>query len=341
MSIDKFTVMPCFSLNPSKLVLYNRIFNNSRYSADGTKIHTLRKSESVKRAFHNFTISSNAYRTLKTKIEWLYFLSKARYVKTYSGKEIFNYKMSFITLTLSSEQKKPTKEVTNEMFDRFLTEIRNRTNMVNYIWRLEFQDNGNVHYHLITDSYLDYYFIKKIWNRIQLNNGYIKSYQDKFSSMSLNQYWNLYKNNDKYTFDKVAKMYAKNKSENWTQPPSVDVKSVNSKSAIAYYISKYFSKDSKSKVDRNKLDNVDNSSSLRLWFCSRSLSKLSNVSDFIEAVYMDFESIVSSIKDVKKVFTDYAIIYYYNLKKSSHYIRSILEKVLRDYSYSSGYIPSQ
>lgn len=336
--MSDFQIIPCFSLTPSKLVLYNRVFRNSSYDTNGVK-----KSKSianrVTRSHHNFTISENAYRTLRNKISWLYHLSKSRYVKTYSGREIFNYKMSFVTLTLASKQLKPTKEVTNELFGTFLTELRQRTGMANYVWRLEFQRNGNVHYHIVTDTYLDYFFILKIWNRLQANYGYIQAYQEKYQKISLNDYWSLYKSKENYTFDRVAKMYAKNKASNWSQPNSVDVKSVNSKSAISYYISKYFSKDVNG-VKCNELDDHENSSSMRLWFCSRSLSKLKSFGGFCELFEKDYHLIVKSLKECRKVFTKWATVIYFDLKKLTHYVRSLIEMDLRQYSRDMGYMPA-
>src|SRR5690606_40476869 len=93
--------------------------------------------------------------------------------------------IGFITLTLPSKQKDPTKFITNNLFNQFLTEIRQRTKMENYVWRLEFQKNKNVHYHIVTDTYIDYHLVLKIWNRILDNYGYIKPYTEKHNKLSL------------------------------------------------------------------------------------------------------------------------------------------------------------
>src|SRR5690606_11900021 len=178
---------------------------------------------------HNFRISQSAKKNLKNKINWLYYLSKSKRVKTYSGKEIYNFKIGFITLTLPSKQKDPTKFITNNLFNQFLTEIRQRTKMENYVWRLEFQKNKNVHYHIVM----------KIWNLILDNYGYIKPYTEKHNKLSLRDYNSMYNSNDKIAFEVMAKRYAKGKKENWSNPPTVDCKSVITNKSIAFYISKY------------------------------------------------------------------------------------------------------
>lgn len=297
-------------------------------------------SKKIKRESHNFEISQNAYRTLKSKINWLYYLSKSRHRKTYNGKDIYNFKINFITLTLPSKQLTPTKEVTNNLLNTFLTEIRQRTKMENYVWRLEFQKNRNVHYHIVTDTYIDYHLALTIWNRILKTNGYITEYQAKFKDMTLLEYNKLYNSDNKKEFSQIAKVYAKSKSQNWEQPNSVDCKSVISKKAIANYISKYFGKSKDENPISNELDTPENSENLRLWFCSRSLSKMKSVTNFCEAVKYDLFSIVSFCKDVKKVFMKYATVYYFDLQQETGKIRQWFEMILKDYSKKQGYIPA-
>lgn len=349
--MNAITVMPCFSLEPTKLTLFNRVFKASDYNPDGTKREktkrikhfeqtTTRAQENVTRSTHNLQLSDNAYRTLKKRINWLYYLAKSKSVKTYNGKQIYNFKIAFLTLTLSSKQKDPTADITNGMFNQFLTEIRQRTGMANYVWRLEFQENGNVHYHLVTDTYLDYYFVLPIWNRIQKNNGYIKDYKEKHENLSLLDYNKMYNPLGKLQFDTIAKRYAKSKSQKWEQPNSVDVRSVISKKAIASYITKYFGKDSKSKVVKSECDNDENTKNLRLWFCSRSLSKVNSISNFIEATEYDITAIVTSAKNIKRYFAKFATVIYFEMFDLPDYCRRYLEPLLRNHAFSTGYQPS-
>src|SRR3546814_1636936 len=68
------------------------------------------------------------------------------------------------------------------------------------------------------------------------------SYKAKHENLSLHQYNQMYNSNGKRKFEDVAKSYEAGKKYNWEQPNSVDVVSVNSKKAIANYLSKYFGK---------------------------------------------------------------------------------------------------
>lgn len=346
--LDRYVFIPSYSLTPNKLVSFNSVFIRNKEA--GTLKHISEKrsmyshinvEKSIKRSSHNFKISDSANKNLKQKINWLYYLSKARFVKTYSGKELFNFKMCFLTLTLPSKQKHPTKECTKLYLNTFLTEVRERTKMENYVWRLEFQKNGNVHYHLCTDTFLDYHFVRKIWNKILGKYGYIQDYKNKFQNLSLSDYNNLVNHDRKVDFKIIAKRYATGKKNNWENAPSVDVKSVVSNKTIAGYISKYFSKDSDSNTKCNELDNSENSQNLRLWFCSRSLSKLKTVNGFCEANPIDLFALVTWAEKLKVKHLKYAKLFFFELSNFPHKIRSIFEKILKDYSISLNYYPAK
>lgn len=351
MKNDKFTFLPSFSLEPNKVVSFNTVFYNAKNVENATSLlstyHDLKKSmrrytanKKVVRKHHNWQLSSNAFRTLKRRINWLYYLSKSRHVKTYSGKDIYNFRMCFLTLTLPSKQSEPTINLSKKLINPLLTEIKQRTGMKNYVFKLEFQNNGNAHWHFVTDTYLDYFFVLKIWNRLLKKHGYIKDYQEKMSKMNLSDYVKFRNRYNEVKYNDCVKAYAKGKRENWEQPNSVDLKSVNSQSAISNYISKYFGKGFEIKTACNENDNPENSKSLRLWFSSRSLSKMNTISNYCEAVDYDIFSIVSHAKDYKEFCVDYAKVIFFEIRTMSGNARKWIEMLLKDYSLKQGYIPA-
>lgn len=354
--------LPSFSLDTQKVTSYNSVFvrnksnntiksihefktkrtiiSNDKLSNNSNNLLHLANNNRVVRSNHKFEISDNAYRTLKRKINWLYYLAKSKKVKTYNGKDIYNFKIGFITLTLPSKQKHSTSDITKLLLNPFLTQIRTITKMENYVWRLEFQKNGNVHYHLVTDTYIDYHLVRRIWNKLLKKEGYIEDYQTKMSKLSLSDYINLYSKNSKLEYSEHVKNYAKNKRENWENPPSVDVKSVISNQTIANYISKYFAKTSDENPIKNEHDTDENSSNIRLWFCSRSLSKLNTISNFCEAVEYDIFAIVSYCSKIKKVIGKYATSIYFSIKDFEGHSRKWIELILKKYANDNNYIPS-
>jgi len=348
---DRYVFLPKLSIEPNKASSFNQMFikdyDNERLYLPQEKrknsvirFKNINETNTIVKKYHGFKISDNAYRTLKRRINWLYYLSKSKQVTTYNGKRIYNFKIGFLTLTLPSKQKTNTQDITNRLFNQFLTELRSRTKMVNYVWRLEFQNNGNVHYHLVTDTYLDYFFVLKIWNRIISKDGYVSDYQNKFKDLSLLEYRKKVDPEYKGDFNLIAKRYAKGKSNNWSQPNTIDLKSVISKTSIASYLSKYFSKGDNGETIKNELDNEENSKGLRLWFCSRALSKLKSVCEFVDAIDFDCNILFDGLEMVRKYAHKYAVCYYFEIKNLPNYLKIFISKLLKDYSIKQGYIPS-
>lgn len=345
---NPFIFVPSYSLTPHRLSLFSRrsrqqendIVARPKMSRDEKNklLANLHGGEYTKELrFHNFAISEQARKTMLLKIQWLYFMAKSRYKKSITGKEIHNFKLNFITLTLASKQLHPTAQITKECFNQFMTELRERYKIDNYVWRLEFQKNGNVHYHIVTDTYTDFHIVQKVWNRCQEKLGYVTAYEKKHALMTLNDYVNAYSNNGEVPFETLRYRYAKGRSLNWRVPNSTDVKSVSSGKKISFYISKYFSKKENKNNACNPLDNKENSLGLRLWFCSRSLSKVDKISDFIHSKSVDFLEIVTSVKDTLCVVHDYCVSYFYSFSSLLSHHKGILHKILYNYVLSTGY----
>jgi hypothetical protein len=348
---NPYIYLKSYSLTPHRLSVYNtKISRDTSATMVNKKLSNVEKAKilanlhggeySKETRFHNFAISDQARKNMMLKINWLYFMAKSRYKKALSGAEIFNFKLNFITLTLSSKQKHPTAEITERVFNQFLVEIRKIYKLENYVWRLEFQKNGNVHYHIVTDTFTDFHIVLKIWNRCQDKLGYVGEYSKKHRVMSLQDYVNAYNNNGAVSFDTLKYRYARGKASRWVIPNSVDVKSVSSGKKISYYISKYFSKKENKNNACNQLDNKENSLGLRLWFCSRSLSKLEAIRDFVEASKFCLPSIIQTAKDCFFVAHDFCESWFYSISTLLDEYKGVISQLLKSYAIKTRYQPS-
>lgn len=140
----------------------------------------------------------------------------ASHVPTVNGIKILNKKCkaSFITLTLPSKQVHDDNTIKRQILQPFLSECKRLLNLKFYIWTAETQANGNIHFHIITPSYINKYTLQTTWNRHAETLGY------------------------------VSRSSSKN-------PPSTNVKGVSNTGKAIAYITKYLSKGNK---DRRKID---------------------------------------------------------------------------------------
>lgn len=215
-------------------------------------------------------------------------------VRDYKG-EIITHTTSFVTLTLPSNQRHTDTEITKLVLGRFLDRARKLGIMKNYIWKAEKQKNGNIHYHLLTDSYINKTIVYRLWLLSLERLHYVTLYREKFCSMDLLNYKKL-KFNQNVNDLVINKRFWKGKKNNWSNPPCFDNVNVSGSKGLESYMAKYIAKD-----NENSSLNVEG----RVWGCSDSLNKavelLKNDNDFNET---GFQLAKYTLK-AKSIISDY------------------------------------
>jgi hypothetical protein len=270
--------------------------------------------QSRKKSNKNLSINKNSYnlsatskRNLKDSIMSMYVLSKPRTIYINKKLSIYNYRMSFITLTLPSKQVHSDIEI-KKCLDRFLTRLRNDMDIRNYVWKAELQINKNIHFHLTLDKYCSYNSLRYYWNQCINQLGYVETYSVKMKKLTINQYAIL--RNKKV--EDIKDVYIRGVRSEWNSPNSIDVRSVLASKDISNYLSKYFAKND----DECKDDDILRISKFgRVWSRSQSLSKLKYKNKIdINEIKSFIDSLIQLPKLCKKIIYDYATVIYINLE---------------------------
>lgn len=349
---NRFIAVAKASIRPNKIVFYTQIIDKNKIVSNDKKLSAAEKKaafsalgECSTRAVdinsHNFELSKKAANRIKEKVTWLYELARNKTVTTSSGAVLQSFKMNFITLTLPSVQKHQTSEITANCLNQFLTELKSKFGLTNYVWRLEFQKNGNAHYHIATDTFVDYTACKLIWNRCLYKLGYIAAYREKMEKLSFAEYCSLYSNNGKTPFNVLRERYYRGVATRWDSPNTVDVRAVSNARNIAFYISKYITKKSENTLNKIVSEREPNTSNLRLWYCSSSLSKLDKIEIFLDEYNELVWDCLSSLNDVKKINYDYVSVWYWSNKDQSDSCKRSFWQIYRRYAAEQGYSPAR
>lgn len=155
--------------------------------------------------------------------------------------EYVQHLCTFITLTLPSTQHHTDQEITKKVLGAFFEKCRKIGVLANYVWRAEKQKNGNIHYHVITDTYIYFAQVRRLWLLSLERLGYVSAYRRKFGRMSLQEYAKQSFNQGK-EWNSICATYAKNVREKWSSPPCVHTSPLQAVGEVAKYISKYISK---------------------------------------------------------------------------------------------------
>ena len=207
--------IPMISICPNKIVQYSVPavpFTRSETQIAAEKFLTEAKKIEE--------LSMKAKKRLTTAIWWLLsFADQKRVFVKKTGKHI-NFKVGFVTLTLCSRQEHDDRIIKNVLLNQFFVEAKRLWDVKHFVWRAEPQKNGNIHFHILTDKFIPYWDLRKVWNRIQNKLGYV----DRFQA-----------------------------NNGHDDPNSTDVHSVAKVKNVAAYLIKYFSKNSDARVLMGRL----------------------------------------------------------------------------------------
>lgn len=312
--------MQLATIYPNRLVIQPQRRKKSAYELYRDKIDRLQKkyvNESFKKNFEKkkstWALSYQTKKKILDSVNTLYCLSKPRTIEMKNGKKLFNFRASFITLTLSAKQVHSDLEIKKTLLNQFFVELRKHYKVENYVWKAELQKNDNIHFHIITDRYIDFQALRRRWNRVQNKLGYIDSFSSSMNRKSFKEYYNELKKYKDISILDAHRTYQAGKKNNWLNPNSVDVKKVKSKKELAVYLSKYIVKEvSADELTENEIERITTFG--RVWGRSQSLSKLK----FVNKIELqDLKELINYFKlkkdKIMHVVNDYCEVFYFNI----------------------------
>jgi len=168
------------------------------------------------------------------------FLQKAPQRIIYNPVTGYNqpFQLNFVTLTVSSHKNIDINEGYKNLMKPFLRKLR-ATGPLSYIWKAEFQERGQLHYHVTTNTFIHWSTLRNTWNNLQRKHRYLDDFASKTGHFDAN---------------------------------STDVHAVYKINDLASYLSKYMSKPvyDQSKKDQKGKPLLANG---KIWDCSTDLKQ--------------------------------------------------------------------
>ena len=141
--------------------------------------HSLRENFRGRKTYSG-QITEHSRKRLRRSINLLIAQAKWKTAIDYkSGKE-YKFLINFITLTLPTPQGNHTdKDIKKKVLDPWIKKAKRRFNLKSYVWRAERQGNGNIHFHIASDIFMDYKILRDTWNENLEALGFISEYEKK------------------------------------------------------------------------------------------------------------------------------------------------------------------
>lgn len=174
------------------------------------------------------------------------------------------------TFTLSSDQAHTDQEIRRNLLRPTLQQMGRKYKGLNYMWFAEKQDNGNVHFHLVLDKFIDMKVLRRLWNDAQARHGYIERYRAGREAWHAGGFHYDQADKEGRTRQQQLLAYHEGVRTGWGQPNSTDIRHVKGAGAVISYVVEYCSKGVKGEAGsvHDKLEG-------HLWGCNRPLAKLS------------------------------------------------------------------
>jgi NTP pyrophosphatase (non-canonical NTP hydrolase) len=217
---------------------------------------------------------------VKTLVDTLVFLSQLPEASRQNMNKRLGYKqqrcyLTFVTLTLPAGQHlNENGEFDDEHAKRhllrpFLEQLKYTFDVDLYIWVSEPQENGNIHFHLLIDKYIDNtkkddneaesQRLTKAWNSILARHGYIQEYATAqrarhaagfaYDNSQQRRVEHFDAATGKYqtrmetvSYADQVEAYAYGEATNWENPNTVDIHKLKAQNNIKGYICKYLTK---------------------------------------------------------------------------------------------------
>jgi hypothetical protein len=334
------------SISGDAIVVY-RDYSNAPKGAKRTELQ-VKAAENLKEKSPSGVVTPRIKKQMTTILNnWLQCLRHSPRQKNGHAE----YLPTFVTLTLPAKQFHTDKHLNVFALNRFIQWAKRKADIKHYLWRAERQENGNIHYHIIFDRYIQWDALRAYWNDIMNDLGYIDAYRKEQEKQHEYGFTPRLELVEKWGIDAQKAAYEKGTAEGWSDPNSTDIHKLGRIKDVAAYVTKYMSKEDTipalkaldSQLSRNEISpdeyeyqkarftEILHSKKInaRLWGCSDSLRDLKNPSFCVDSGAEDFLTEAAAQPDARVIIHDHVKLIFTKelptLIRKNKYLRGVFE----------------
>jgi hypothetical protein len=225
------------NINPSGIAIYKTV--EPPYYPDAEQPD--RPKQFQDNSNHGILGSLSRKKMFRT-LDYLLLLSPNKRAWCRSLKRYVRYRCPFVTLDLPSAQVHSDQVIKKRVFQPFLKLAHRRWSVNDFIWRAEKQENGNLHFHMIINVFIDQNELRNIWNRCLQNLGYVTRYRDNQLLWHRKGFTYRPELAPRWPREKQYNAYLKGMRTEWDNPNSTDIHDVKNIRNLKAYVTKYLSK---------------------------------------------------------------------------------------------------
>lgn len=146
-------------------------------------------------------VTPHARRRLMCALDVLVQRSPTKQVWSPKSGEWYDYKLSFITLTIADQKNVSVATAYEKLLREWLRYMKRKQGLKDYVWKAEYQRRGQVHYHVGTNCYIPWETVRWRWNQLQYRAGMLDDFARRYKHTNPNS-------TDVHSMRNVADCYA-------------------------------------------------------------------------------------------------------------------------------------
>jgi hypothetical protein len=134
-----------------------------------------RAHKPIKKKAYSGQVTAANVKRLKSALDILLQITPTRTTYNPVTKKYFPFQLNFVTMTVSARKNISAKEGYHNLMRPFLRKLQ-KEGSYSYLWKAELQKRGQLHYHLVTDTFFTWQLIRSTWNNLQRRHRYLDDY---------------------------------------------------------------------------------------------------------------------------------------------------------------------
>lgn len=163
---------PVLQIRKNSVVLYYELLGH-RHRLNNPK--TWQKKDLNKDAYQG-KVTLGVRKRLTKAVNVLLQMTKPTWITNPVTGKYQYHNISFITLKITNQENVTARLAYDNCFSHFLDWLTRTNGTKLYVWKLEKEQRGQVHYHITTPDFIDYRLIRKKWNSLLRKAGYLDEY---------------------------------------------------------------------------------------------------------------------------------------------------------------------
>lgn len=91
-----------------------------------------------------------------------------------------DFQLNFTTLTIPNYKMVSARAGYDKLLSKYLRYMKDKYSMREYLWKIELQQNGMPHYHLLMNDFVPWQVIRWKWNNLLKNEGLLNGFAKKY-----------------------------------------------------------------------------------------------------------------------------------------------------------------